>query len=185
MRTPLSILVVLGSLAVPCLAAAQPTEPRLPTVGLGGNVAFAGSEFGASGGFGLGGTISLLTTRPSWPGLVRAEIGHHRFMGLGENCPTIAGSGGTCGETGLTLTGGTLGMVTPLTIGTRPLASVAIGAFLNEREGTSSLDAALSLGVGIGSLERGRAAAVELRPMVLWGQKGYTVLLPFSATFYR
>ena len=183
MRTPLSILFVVGVLALPCLAAAQPTEPRLPTVGLGGNVACAGSELGTSGGIGLGGTVSLLTTRPSWPGLIRAEIGHHRFMGLGQTCPTVVGA--DCGGEGVILTGATLGMVTPLHTGTRPLASVSIGAFFNQRDGTSSLDAALSLGIGIGSLERGRAAAVELRPMVLWGQRGYTFLLPFSATFFR
>lgn len=183
MRTLLSILFVSGSLALPCLAAAQPTEPRLPTVGLAGNVAVVGSERGNTAGFGLGGTIALLTTRPSWPGLLRAEIGHHRFMGLGQTCPTVVGA--DCREDGSTLTGATLGMVTPLNTGTRPLASVSIGAFFNQRDGTSSLDAALSLGIGVGSLERGRAAMIELRPTMLWGQRGYTFLLPFSATFFR
>ena len=183
MRTPLSILLVLGGLALPCLAAAQPTEPRLPTVGLAGTVGVAGSEQGNTAGFGLGGTISLLTTRPSWPGLIRADVGHHRFMELGGMCPTEPGA--SCGGGGVILTGATLGMVTPLNTGTRPLASVAIGAFINHRDGTNTLDAAVSLGIGIGSLERGRAAAVELRPMLLWGQRGYTFLLPFSATFFR
>lgn len=184
MRTALSATILLVSLGAATPAAAQVLEPRIPAVGVGANAAAFGSNARDAGGVGLGAAVSLLAKRQGWPGLVRAEVTHFEFAGFGRDCPTVPGGG--CGSGGVsTLSGATLGMVTPLRSRTRFMASAMVGTFVNRSGGVTSVDAALGVGFGLGSLAREGAGTVELRALWLAGRHGQSLVLPFSVTIYR
>lgn len=177
MPKPSCLLAMVALLAMP-LGAQSPLRAAV-----GGSVGVLGSHDGRSDGFALGGQAGVWRPATVGPLAVRAEASWARVHPVrGYDCAVVPGGSCSGGPEARSVGSVMAGLVTPLADATRPFLSVGAGVVRRGFVGGDAITSgALSAGIGLANLRRGRAGSIELRAVWMPGAER-AVMLPLTVT---